>query len=502
MSLRIGRLPSRGVDRETLRSTGQFWTPDWVARAMVSYVTTGPETHLFDPSVGAGAFFRAAKNLAAEQGTALVLSGMEIDPSTLKEARTQGLAEDDLRQVRRGDFLFDPPLHKLSAIVANPPYIRHHRLSQDTKQKLKELACRLTGRALDGRTGYHAYFLLRALDLLMPADTCEGIYARDLWRWISREYRLDAVVTFEPEATPFPQVDTNPIILFIRKEPPPVDFYWARCRCAGTGDLATWVASGFTGAAYVDLDVHRRSLAEGLATGLSREPVLECSEGFVLSDYALVRRGVATGANEFFFLTKSQAEAYDIPEEFLVNAVGRTRDISGAEITASTMCALDARGRPTKLLYLDGRSPSEFPKSVRDYLYRGEKSGLPQRPLIRLRRPWYKMERRKPPEFLFAYLGRRNTRFIRNRAGVIPLTGFLCVYPRETKPAFVDRLWQVLNDPRTVANLRLVGKSYGDGAIKVEPRALERLPLSPEVLQHAGLQHGPSLGQCAFAMDE
>jgi hypothetical protein len=50
----------------------------------------------------------------------------------------------------------------------------------------------------------HVYFLLRALERLahggrlafiMPADTCEGVFAPQLWSWIARHYRLDAVVT-------------------------------------------------------------------------------------------------------------------------------------------------------------------------------------------------------------------------------------------------------------------------------------------------------------------
>jgi len=91
------------------------------------------------------------------------------------------------------------------------------------------------------------------------------------------------------------------------------------------------------------------------------------------------------------------------------------------------------------------------------------------------------MEQRAIPEFLFAYLGRRNARFIKNDAGVVPLTGFLCVYPRSNKPEYVEKLWAILKHPDTLKNLSLVGKSYGSGAIKVEPRALENLPI-PEYL--------------------
>ena len=119
---------------------------------------------------------------------------------------------------------------------------------------------------------------------------------------------------------------------------------------------------------------------------------------------------------------------------------------------------------------------------------RGEAMGLPQKALISTRRPWYKMEKRAVPPILFAYLGRRHARFILNQAEVIPLTGFLCVYPQRTDAAFVGKLWKILQHPQTVANLALVGKSYGDGAIKVEPRALERLPLPPAVVAHVGLE--------------
>jgi hypothetical protein len=198
-------------------------------------------------------------------------------------------------------------------------------------------------------------------------------------------------------------------------------------------------------------------------------------------------RGIATGANEFFFLTAEQAQALGIPGDFLIPAVGRTRDVTTDEITSATIYELEQKGRPTLLFTPDGRPLDSFPPAVRDYLEQGEALNLHRRTLIATRRPWYKMETRPAPPFLFAYLGRRNARFIRNTAKVIPLTGFLCVYPRCRDAVDVEKLWHVLRHPDTAANLRLVGKSYGSGAIKVEPRALERLPIPAHVLAEAGL---------------
>jgi adenine-specific DNA-methyltransferase len=161
--------------------------------------------------------------------------------------------------------------------------------------------------------------------------------------------------------------------------------------------------------------------------------------------------------------------------------------VPGDRVDSQLLHQLERLGRPTWLFCPDGRPLQEFPDSVRRYLLQGVAQGLPRRPLLATRQPWYKMERRHPPPFLFAYLGRRNARFIRNLARVVPLTGFLCVYPRHAAPEFLERLWTVLNHPETLRNLQLVGKSYGAGCIKVEPRALEQLPLSEDVVRQAKL---------------
>jgi len=490
------KIPSSGEAREALRKKGQFWTPDWVAEAMVEYVFKDKGGILFDPAVGAGAFFRAAKLIAKEKGLHYSLSGMDIDPKALEEAMQYGLSEHDLSNVQIGDFVFHSPQKKLSAIVANPPYIRHHRISLDTKEKLKRLSMESTGTVLDGRAGLHVYFLIRALTLLedsgrlafiMPADTCEGKFANALWNWISKNYCLDAVITFAPEASPFPNVDTNPLVFFIRRDKPKDKFIWAKCHESKTETFKLWVRSDFSAAPKNSFTFLSRDLTEGLLTGFSRPPVTEKAGKYVLGDFVQVVRGVATGSNEFFFLTEEQVQRFGIPEKYFVRAIGRTRDVPTEEITQKTLDTLREKGRPTLLLSLNGESFENYPEKLKGYLKNGEELGLPQRPLISQRKPWYKTESRLIPPFLFSYLGRRNSRFIRNTAKIIPLTGFLCIYPKSSEKEFNERLWKILNHPDTISNLALIGKSYGDGAVKVEPRSLEKLPIPDRVIEQAGL---------------
>lgn len=481
------KIPGSGPEREHLRCTGQFWTPAWIAEAMVGYVLAGGSNRIFDPAVGSGAFVRATRTIASEMSRPIRFLGTEIDPEVLHQTRSLIENGDELYVT---DFVCHPPEGLHQAIVANPPYIRHHRIAPQRKTELKKIAEGIIGCRLDGRAGLHGYFLIRALQLLdkegmlafiMPADICEGVFAPTLWMWITGHYCLDAVITFEPEASPFPNVDTNPIILLIRHRLQTEDFLWVRCLHPQTPQLKAWFCSGLRDQPGPHLQTHRRHIAEGLRTGLSRPFAPEIRDGPVLSDFASVVRGIATGSNEFFFLTAQQARALGIPGEYLIPAIGRTRDAPGDEIALDTIEALAARGRPTLLFCPDGKPVEQFPLPVQEYLHKGEKARLHQKPLLSTRRPWYKMEVRNVPPFLFAYLGRRHARFLRNLAGVIPLTVFLCVYPRQTDMESLDRLWQVLRHPQTIANLRLVGKSYGAGAIKVEPRSLERLPL-PECI--------------------
>jgi hypothetical protein len=480
-------LPSDWSEREKLRAKGQFWTPTWVAEAMVSYVVKDADL-VFDPATGRGAFFDAFLKL---NKAGISYFGTDID----KDVLANEIYNNKSCFVENRDFIKTPPNRKFRAIVANPPYIRHHRIDEETKLFLKKLSAKITGTVIDGRAGYHIYFLIQALNLLenngrlafiMPSDTCEGTFAKNLWGWISDKFCIEAVITFEEKATPFPGVDTNAIVLLIKNSTPTQELLWIRSKQAYSTDLFKFVSSGFKKQKHDSLEITNRKLKEAIATGLTRPEQSSHEFKYHLRDFAKVMRGIATGSNKFFFLTNQQVKELEIPKDFIKRAVGRMKDVSGDIITDKDIQGVENKGRPTYLLSISGRTA--LPKSVSDYLDAGEEMGLPDRALIKTRKPWYKMEKRTVPPLLFAYLGRRNIRFILNEAGVLPLTGFLCVYPTCTDKFNIHNLWKALNHPDTLANLHLVGKSYGSGAIKVEPKNLSRLPIPEHIVEEFNLE--------------
>jgi len=487
------KIPNNFKDREELRNKGQFWTPPWVAKAMVEYVVNNSNL-LFDPATGKGVFLEALREIESS-GKHIEFYGIDIDENILDNS----VYKDNFCTIETRDFISNPPENKFRSIVANPPYIRHHRLSKATKTKLKKISNSILNYSIDGRAGIHIYFLLQALKLLenngklafiMPADTCEGVFANDLWNWIIRNYCLECVITFRPEATPFPKVDTNPIIFLIKKNYQQNKLLWIRVKEKFSDDLRNFIKSGMSLRNFNSLDIEEREIKEAISTGLSRSKVINNSN-HKLVDFANTMRGIATGANKFFFITKEKAKELNIPNEFLKPAISRTRDVPNSIINKDTLIKLEKKNKPTLLFSPDGRALSDFPKEVQKYLIYGEKLGLNNRPLIKTRKPWYKMEKRKIPKFLFAYLGRRNARFIKNEAKVLPLTGFLCIYPKFDNKEYLENFWKILNHPETIKNLFLVGKSYGNGAIKVEPRALENLPIPDILIKKYNLEYVP-----------
>jgi len=492
-------VPSSGPQREALRVKGQFWTPPWLAKAMAAWVTADRPHQLFDPAVGPGTFFTAAREVGFKGNFA----GYELDETVLEDAYKLGLSPSELAGIQIGDFVRNQVEGNFPAIISNPPYIRHHRLSSQQKRELRQLAVHCLGFPLDGRVGLHVYFLLKCLEhlapngrlaFLLPADVCEGVSSAIFWSRLAERYHIESVITFDEIAAPFPAVDTNAIVFMISNRPPVAKVRWARIRKPQTEAVLSALQSGTSPSALV----HDRDLSELLSTGMSRPPRINGSHGVPLSAFARVMRGIATGANEFFFLTEEQIRQHRLDKRYFKRAIGRTRDCRHEKLVAMDIEALDKAGRPTWLLSIGKESKEALPVALRNYIEAGERLELHERSLIKTRKPWYRMEERGVPGLLFAYLGRRDCRFIENCAGVVPLTGFLCVYPWDTSKEYREKLWRALNHARTIANLPFVGKSYGGGAIKVEPRQLDSLEIPQEVLNEVGLKPVESFMQPAL----
>ena len=478
-----------------VRNKGQVWTPRWVADAMAVLLKDNLAEGLLDPAIGPGALVAACRDLITEK---LEVKAFDIDVDVLSiEHSADGFAKADISDFTLASFIEDRSDFRVGAVIANPPYLRHHKITPEIKSRCQVIVQSELGIKIDARAGLHVYFLVKSLTnlieggrlvFLLPADTFEGVFAQTLWTAVSKKYKIDGVITMSSDVAAFPGVDTNAVIVSISKNAPQEKMVWTCWEGEVREDFATAVEAAFQGnfenARQLGLVSETVSIEIAIVRGFTRSQTQPEVEGVPFTRIARVIRGIATGGNDFFAFTSSMIAEHNLDMADFVRTIVRVRDVPGGELTADDLEQLDQKNRPTYLLSID--ASTKMTDNLKKYLQRGVESGLSKGALVSARKNWFFMEKREHVPILFAYLGRRNTRFIRTRCDVSPLTGFLCVYPAEgVNP---DKLCAALNHSSTILELAKVGKSYGDGAIKVEPGGLRKLVVPFEALEAAGLK--------------
>ena len=477
-----------------VRTKGQVWTPRWVADGMAEYLSLSLPGKVLDPAVGPGALLASIRDLNLGR---IEYSAYEIDKTVLASHHTpDSFASSQIKSLICRSFLTESSENLVDAVIANPPYLRHHLIPAELKNKCKAICETTLGLSIDARAGIHVYFLVKALShlakngrlaFLVPADTFEGVFASPLWTAIANKYAIDGILTFGSESAAFPGVDTNAAVVFISNRSPSENMVWMKWSGAPNISLASYIRKVFRdGKVRSDkyMTIESVDIRNAILRGMTREQMAPAVDGVPFTSIATSLRGIATGSNEFFLMTRSQIESRNLDLEHFVRTVARVRDVNSDVLTQKDLDKLDMEGRPTFLLSLD--KSSKMTKHLKRYLDLGIELGVSDGALVKSRSSWYFMEKREPVPILFCYLGRRNQRFIHTKCDVRPTTGFLCVYPKEGIKA--NLLHKALNHGSTLEQLSLVGKSYGDGAIKVEPGGMRKLVVPYEALDFAGIK--------------
>lgn len=216
-----------------------------------------------------------------------------------------------------------------------------------------------------------------------------------------------------------------------------------------------------------------------------------CGEAAVpsISDFFYVRRGVATGDNKFFILSREDIERLRLPMGCFQPILPSHRYLPEDEIQANP----DGSPMLKKSLFLlncnlpEENILSRYPQ-LADYLAKGKENGVPNGYLCRHRSPWYSQERREVTPFICTYIGRgdarngRPFRFILNHSDAIAANVYLLLYPKgllsrllARKPDMKYDVWRILRE-LSPASMIQQGRVYGGGLHKMEPSELGNVP--------------------------
>ena len=482
------------TDYDLRKRLGQFATPPDIAEFMVSYGLREDVKTVLDPACGVGIFL----DKLLEAGSTAALYGIDVDPMMVNachlDVRTRhgASAARRLRLINADYLAGDAGIPPADFLVCNPPYVNFHGFDREAISRVGREA----GTRLSRLTNLYALFMLRAarsvreggtMVFITPAEFFYTGYGRAVKSFMVENLTLDAFVTFDFARTVFGRALTTSTISVMANKRPPAGH---RTMFVATGESLAGVRRAMGGRPQRGVRV-RLVRQDGLdpeskwqncfagappAGGRGRAALVP------LSHEAGVKRGIASGSNEFFTLSDSERAEWGIEDRFLVPVVSKARQSEGYEITRGHMRRLAAAGHKVHLLCCTG-PPSA---SLRRYIRDGERRGIDKGYLCMHRTPWYSTEARRPAPILATVFSRDNMRFVHNRAGCLNLAAYHGVYPRYAGGKMVKALLCYLNSGYCMSVQKAARREYGNGLHKFEPGDLLQLPVLPVSRLDAG----------------
>ena len=488
-----GELDARKTAQERNR-LGQFSTPPALAEDILRYakrlLPSGEHVRFIDPALGTGSFYSAL--LKTFEPTWIDRArGFEIDPH-YGEPSSQLWGETSL-ELSLGDFTKAKPDGRFNLLICNPPYVRHHHIANDEKAKLQMRTLQACGIKLSGLGGLYCHFLGLSqawLDegaisgWLIPSEFMDVNYGQAMKRYLLERVTLLHIHRFDPNDVQFADALVSSAVVWFRNAPPPRNH---KVLFTFGGKLETPALSKMVSATALS--------DERKWTRFPVAAVREKSSLPTIADYFKIKRGIATGNNEYFILSAEELAERNLPMKCFRPILPSPRYLALDEIKG------DAEGNPLldrRLFLLDpAYSENEieelFP-ALWNYLEEGKAQKLHEGYICSHRTRWYEQENRPPAPVVCTYLGRgdsrsgRPFRFILNQSKATVANVYLAMYPTPVlaaalalDPSLMRRVWEILNRI-TPAQLLGEGRVYGGGLHKLEPKELANVPV-PEIAE-------------------
>ena len=455
------------------RAIGAYYTPKQLVEKMVDWAFRQSPGRYVDAGCGSGRF--AAAILRKDKAKPIV--AIDIDPfaTVITRAAASTLGAVNLR-VENGDFTQYKlaEVSGLTAFIGNPPYVRHQDLARIEKFKMKDEALS-EGHRISGQAGLHAHFIVSVSKSARPGDlgcmvtSAEWLDVR--YGSIIRELMLNGLggSTFfqiDADSVPFADAMSTALVFTFRVGSTDPYLSFSRVREISNLDFERQGRLVDKSALAQEIRWSRRLNDPNHAFGEGKE--IELGRIFH------VKRGLATGANGFFTMTRDRVAELGL-EDWCKPVVSRAREIQNCDgclrQDSLTKC----------LLIIPERSDSIDCTALRSYIRSGEMPSAKGRApsnstLCRSRKIWWQLNIPVPPPILMTYMTRGIPHFALNPDGLIPLNIAHCLYPKEKlDESQLKELVSLLNENAQAATF--FSRTYFGGLRKFEPSDAERIAL-------------------------
>lgn len=482
-----------GDSAELRKARGAFFTPYAIAEYLADWALRGAgnEGLVLDPTCGEGVFLLAAADRAAadDRLPAARLYGVDIHGDSLDEtARLLAAAGHQPANLLTGNFFEEAHPGQLGAripyvdaVVGNPPFVRYHEHRGDVRRRASAAAL-AQGVRLSGLASSWAALLVHAssflkpdgrIAMVVPAELLSVGYAEPIRQWLRRRFKAVHLVLFDQ--LQFADAEEQVVLLVAR----------------GTGGCSAFTLHEVSDAdelmslhifdsdAFAPGDTGKWTelLVPDEVRGILRRSM---SEGFTtLSEYGTIELGTVTGANRYFTLTEATRQEFNLlPDKHVIKTVPPgSRHLAGLQFTAGQWEQLKLNGERVWMLSPSVQKPSTG-SGLQRYIDLGEEHEVDKGYKCSIRTPWWRAPAQSAPDMFFTYMSHIAPRLVSNEAGT---TFVNSLHGLTLRPDVTDEeraaLPFMLFNTISMLSAELVGRAYGGGILKMEPREADQLAI-------------------------
>jgi len=519
----IGRVYEELIPDVERHRLGQYYTPPPIIELITDLCIKSPDDKVLDPGCGSGGFlvkaYHKIKDLKKKENPFAddarlheeildQLYGIDINPFPA-QLSSINLAVRNLKVTSRNinlvvsDFFKVKPSvsvipRELDVVVTNPPYTRQEEM--EYKGQIREEALTYSDSSkiqLDARAGIYAYFFTHSAKFLknhgmmgqITSDTWLDVgFGEDLKQFFLDHFKIHAIIWYDVRA--FEKALVGTCITILEKEDEakearennPVKFVRIK-KAMSTEAIAKTIVT-----AKEDFD------NEHIGVTLKKQKELKPKDKWgiflraptiyfkisnnnkvtKLGKIAFVKRGITSGANEFFYLDKGKIKLWSLEKEYLKPII-----ISPKEMKIE----VDPRDVSQWVLVVH-RSKEELSKTsanVLKYIQWGEETdttikggkkggsvvkGFHNLSTVKSRKLWYDIGEREPAPILRSRRIWERCVYLLNKAHALANDSLYEIRPKNKNDIVV--LAGILNSTITALISELEGRFYGGGVLELE----------------------------------
>ena len=464
------------------RLLGAYYTPSNLAEVLVRWALADNDGTVLDPSYGRCAFLDAAASVLAEKGLSdpgTWVYGVDIDPSCADVVRESRYLNES--NCISADFLESSPDDlagsPFSAIVGNPPYVRHHWIRGGQWKSARAVAGS-SSVPLPATASLWAYFLLHSLSFLAPNGRLAMLVPEAI---LQADYAIplrDALVNNFANVSLIYIRDR----LFAGTNEPVVAVACTRFGEPGCiseeaietiDDLESFLkdSNGQSGSCCRPAIGGRQADPRAIAL-LSR--IRESDLTQRLSEIATVRVGIVTGANNHFIRSTQELDALEVPQPIRNRIVARTRWLKGLRFST---CDHDTVVREGARAFLVRPSETNDGTSLERWISEGVQFDVHRRYKCASRTDWYRLKLPSRPDAFATCTRLGSPLLVLNQGDCHCSNTVHWVKWKEELPVPAEAIAVGFLTSAVSLWAELNGRRYGGGVLKIEPGTLKRVPV-------------------------